>query len=210
MILKSKYWITSFLFGFLFLAGCSPAALDTQVLSPTVEMKIEPSKTIQPVPEETVVKPIVMPATPAKAIIPTPTETPEVKPDSPISQAQVLSVKLNGEPGDYSFSVTVSSPDEGCSQYADWWEVISLDGELLYRRVLHHSHVDEQPFTRSGGPVSIEGDAAVLVRVHMNTSGYSNLAMKGSPELGFEPIGLSPDFAEELSEMSPLPGDCGF
>lgn len=210
MILKSKYWITPFLIGFLFLAGCSPAVPHIQVLSPTVEMKIEPTYTIQPVPEETLIQPVIMPATPAKEVIPTPTGTPEVKPERLSSQAQVLSVKLNGEPGAYSFSVTISSPDEGCSQYADWWEVISLDGELLYRRVLHHSHVDEQPFTRSGGPVSIEGDAAVLVRVHMNTSGYSNLAMKGSPELGFEPIGLKPGFADGLSEMAPLPGDCDF
>lgn len=178
--------------------------------SPTVEMRIEPTSTIQPVPEEALIEPVIMPATPTKEIIPSPTITPEVKADKPISQAEVLSVNLNGEPGNYSFSVTVSSPDEGCSQYADWWEVTSLDGELIYRRVLHHSHVNEQPFTRSGGPVSIEGDAVVLVRVHMNTTGYSDLAMKGSPEQGFEPTELSQGFAEALSKMSPLPGDCGF
>lgn len=208
--MKIKYWITSFVFGFLFLAGCSPDALDSEVPSPTVEMRIEPTSTIQPVPEEALIEPVIMPATPTKEIIPSPTITPEVKADKPISQAEVLSVNLNGEPGNYSFSVTVSSPDEGCSQYADWWEVTSLDGELIYRRVLHHSHVNEQPFTRSGGPVSIEGDAVVLVRVHMNTTGYSDLAMKGSPEQGFEPTELSQGFAEELSKMSPLPGDCGF
>lgn len=198
------------MFGFLFLAGCSPDALDSEVPSPTVEMRIEPTSTIQPVPEEALIEPVIMPATPTKEIIPSPTITPEVKADKPISQAEVLSVNLNGEPGNYSFSVTVSSPDEGCSQYADWWEVTSLDGELIYRRVLHHSHVNEQPFTRSGGPVSIEGDAVVLVRVHMNTTGYSDLAMKGSPEQGFEPTELSQGFAEALSKMSPLPGDCGF
>lgn len=198
------------MFGFLFLAGCSPDALDSEVPSPTVEMRIEPTSTIQPVPEEALIEPVILPATPTKEIIPSPTITPEVKADKPISQAEVLSVNLNGEPGNYSFSVTVSSPDEGCSQYADWWEVTSLDGELIYRRVLHHSHVNEQPFTRSGGPVSIEGDAVVLVRVHMNTTGYSDLAMKGSPEQGFEPTELSQGFAEALSKMSPLPGDCGF
>ena len=156
MILRSKYWIASFLFGFLFLAGCSPTVLDTQALPPTVEIKIEPTNTIQLVPEETVIKPTIMPATPTKEIIPASTEIPEVQPESPTSQAEVLSVNPNGEPGNYSFSVTISSPDEGCSQYADWWEVISLDGELVYRRVLHHSHVAEQPFTRSGGPVPIK------------------------------------------------------
>ena len=210
LILKIKYWIASFVFGILFLAGCSPDVPDTQVPSPTVEMKIDPTSTIQPVPDEAVIEPATIPATPTKEIIPSPTFPPEVKADTPISQAEVLSVNLNGEPGNYSFSVTVSSPDEGCSQYADWWEVTSMDRELIYRRVLHHSHVNEQPFTRSGGPVMIEDDAVVLVRVHMNTTGYSDLAMKGSPEQGFEPTELSPGFAEELSKMSPLPGDCGF
>jgi hypothetical protein len=124
--------------------------------------------------------------------------------------ANILDVKVNGEPGDYSFSVTVSSPDEGCSQYADWWEVIDQEGELIYRRILLHSHVDEQPFTRSGGPVPIEADTVVLVRAHMQPSGYGSQAVKGSPRQGFKPIELSPEFAADLSEMPPLPGDCGF
>jgi hypothetical protein len=117
---------------------------------------------------------------------------------------------VNGGPGNYSFMVTVSSPDEGCNQYADWWEVISLEGELIYRRVLLHSHVAEQPFSRSGGPAVIDAGDEVIVRVHMNTSGYSELAMRGSAEQGFETVELEPGFAPELSEIEPLPGDCDF
>lgn len=45
---------------------------------------------------------------------------------------------------------------------------MSTDGKLLYRRVLLHSHVDEQPFTRSGGPVPIQTDSVVWVRAHMD------------------------------------------
>jgi hypothetical protein len=128
----------------------------------------------------------------------------------PSDQAEVLEVKVSGEAGMYSFSVTISSPDEGCNQYADWWEVISQDGELFYRRILLHSHVNEQPFTRSGGPVAIEADTIVLVRAHMHPGGYGSLAMQGSLEGGFEQVELSDDFAADLGETPPLPEGCNF
>lgn len=206
MILEGRYLIVSCLFGFLLLVGCSSAVPETQQQSSTFEHQFEPTPTVQLLPEEAAMDPTVMPATPTRESMPEPTKTP----DDQSTLAEVMSVSVNGEPGDYSFSVRVSSPDEGCSQYADWWEVISPDGELIYRRVLLHSHVDEQPFTRSGGPVSINTDEVVIVRAHMNTNGYGRLVMQGSPEQGFEPIELSPDFAVGLSEQPPLPGDCGF
>jgi hypothetical protein len=54
-----------------------------------------------------------------------------------------------------AFRVTVRHADEGWEHYADRWEVLSPDGELLATRVLRHPHVDEQPFTRALGPVAI-------------------------------------------------------
>ena len=209
MILERKYWIASFLFGFLFLAGCFPADTETVEVTPTAERQPIPTQEPHLLPEATAKEPTVMSATSTSESKPDPTSTPEVRSEIK-SQVLVLSVKVSGEAGGYNFSVTISSPDEGCSQYADWWEVVNADGELVYRRVLLHSHVDEQPFTRSGGPVPVESDEEVIVRVHMNTSGYSSLAMIGSPEQSFEPTELSPGFAENLSELQPLPGDCGF
>jgi len=67
--------------------------------------------------------------------------------------ARVTKVTVSGEANNYNFSVTIASPDTGCDQYADWWEVFTEDGVLIYRRILAHSHVTEQPFTRSGGAV---------------------------------------------------------
>jgi len=124
--------------------------------------------------------------------------------------AQVTEATASGQDGQYNFSVTISSPDLGCQQYADWWEVIDLDGNLLYRRILAHSHVDEQPFTRSGGPVAISEDTEVYIRAHMNTTSYGSQVFKGSVAGGFTSQNLDTDFAKGLEEMNPLPTNCAF
>ena len=124
--------------------------------------------------------------------------------------AEVIAVQASGQPGSYQFNVTVKSLDTGCKQYADWWEVVSADGKLLYRRVLLHSHVDEQPFTRSGEPVPIQPDTVVWVRVHMNTGGYGGVAFKGSVKAGFKQVVPDADFATGLDKQAPLPDGCDF
>lgn len=124
--------------------------------------------------------------------------------------ADVRSVEVSGEPGDYRFSVEVRSPDEGCEQYADWWEVLTAEGELLYRRILAHSHTNEQPFVRSGGPVTIEPDTPVVVRAHMHPTGYGGQTLQGTVEDGFEVVDLSPDFASEVEDAPPQPEGCAF
>ena len=54
--------------------------------------------------------------------------------DTEPSGANVITVSLSGNPGSYVVSVTVHSPDIRCESFADWWEVVSDDGELLTRR----------------------------------------------------------------------------
>ena len=124
--------------------------------------------------------------------------------------ADVLSVRVTGEPGAYQFAVEISSPDTGCEQYADWWEVFNEDGELLYRRILLHSHVTEQPFTRSGGPVDIKVDTVVYVRAHMNTVGYGGRLMKRTVKEGFKPAEVEAGLGSGLERVPPLPEDCAF
>lgn len=126
------------------------------------------------------------------------------------AHADVTEVKTSGTAGAYQFSVTVRSPDRGCDQFADWWEVVSEDGRLLYRRVLLHSHVDEQPFTRAGGPVPISSDQTVWVRAHMHPSGYGGVALRGSVQTGFSPALMASGFATELAKQPPLPNGCAF
>ena len=124
--------------------------------------------------------------------------------------ARILEVEATGEANSYTFAVTIESPDRGCDRYADWWEVITPEGELLYRRVLQHSHVDEQPFTRTGGTVEIAPTQPVIVRVHMSDSGYSPIAKRGSVKDGFTEVTLPADFARSLADSEPLPSNCAF
>jgi hypothetical protein len=133
--------------------------------------------------------------------------------DTPVAArlvADVMSVEVSGEAGAYTFSVEIESPDQGCEQYADWWEVVSEEGTLVYRRVLFHSHVDEQPFVRSGGPVEVDSGTEVWVRAHMAPGGYGGQALKGSVEAGFAPAEMPAGFAEELAEQPPLPDGCAW
>jgi len=205
-----KYWAYTSLLGILSLGACSPAASEVPLNAPTIGEGPDPTNTILIQTEEVIVNAADTPVTLTEAVYLDPTNTPEVKNTIPASLADVVSVSMSGESGAYNFSVTISSLDEGCSQYADWWEIVSQDGELIYRRILLHSHVDEQPFTRSGGPVSIEVDTIVLVRAHMHPGGYGGTALKGSLEQGFEQVELSPDFAANLLQTPPLPQGCNF
>jgi hypothetical protein len=132
-------------------------------------------------------------------------------PSETLSQyAEVLRVEVSGDEQIYSFSVTLKSPDTGCEQFADWWEVLSTEGVLIYRRILLHSHVNEQPFTRDGGPIEITKNNEVIVRAHMNTAGYGTDAMQGSVSGGFKKVTLSRDFATSLEKEEPLPTGCAF
>ncbi|MGB3293686.1 MAG: hypothetical protein WBB01_11925 [Phormidesmis sp.] len=139
-------------------------------------------------------------------------ETPEARSsDLEVSElAIVRAVEVSGEPGAYTFVVTIESEETGCGQYANWWEVVTEDGTLLYRRILAHSHVDEQPFTRSGGPVAVEADQTVIVRSHMYPQGYSAQVVQGTVSEGWVPTMLPTDFALELAEAEPQPNGCAF
>lgn len=126
------------------------------------------------------------------------------------NNAQVTKVEVAGTENTYTFSVTITSPDTGCEQYTDWWEVIDLEGNLLYRRILAHSHVNEQPFTRSGGTITITEEKEVYIRAHMNNLGYGNTVLRGSVKAGFTKNELETDFASTLETQEPLPTNCAF
>jgi hypothetical protein len=77
--------------------------------------------------------------------------------------AEVVRVEVIQESADrWSFAVTVRHADRDPDHWADWWRVRTPEGRELGRRVLLHSHVDEQPFTRDES-IRIPADVHVVV-----------------------------------------------
>ena len=140
--------------------------------------------------------------------------TPELTPTTPPDTTQgadVASVTVTGgNNGVFTFAVGIFSPDIDCSQYANWWEVVSEDGTLIGRRILGHSHVPPdfpQPFVRNRS-ITIDSTTVVWIRGHMNNTGYKNgKAFKGSIASGFEETPIPADFALDLDNEVP---NCAF
>jgi hypothetical protein len=76
--------------------------------------------------------------------------------------------------------------------------------------MLSHSHVEEQPFVRSGQPVPVDAATVVWVRAHMHPSGYGGTAFRGSVQDGFQAADLPSSFAAILAEQPPKPQECRF
>lgn len=58
-------------------------------------------------------------------------------------------------PNVFRFDISVSHADEGWEHYANAFEILDMQGNILGIRELAHPHVNEQPFTRSLGNVNI-------------------------------------------------------
>jgi hypothetical protein len=135
--------------------------------------------------------------------------------------ANVTAVSATPASGGYTFEVTIESADKDCTQYANWWEVIDEPGTLRYRRILEHSHTDENgtsdpdapgnTFTRSGGPVDVTDNDVVVVRAHMSNGGYNGQVMRGSVAQGFaEAPDIDNTFATDVESEDPQPQGCLF
>ncbi len=95
-------------------------------------------------------------------------------------EADVLNVKVQKSAnGTYNFSVTVKHADAGWDHYANKWEVVTPDGQVIATRVLAHPHDNEQPFTRSKSGVKVpEGITEVVVRAGDSVHGLGGKEMK--------------------------------
>lgn len=88
--------------------------------------------------------------------------------------ADVVAAELTRYGGAWSVSVTIRHGDTGWNDYADGWRVETPEGEVLGTRVLHHPHVEEQPFTRSLGGVTLPPHiSTVMIRARTSVTGWA-------------------------------------
>lgn len=100
-------------------------------------------------------------------------------PSAYAGEADVVGVKVTPESGEtFRFDVTVQHDDTGWDHYADRWDVLGADGTVYGERVLLHPHVNEQPFTRSLGGVSVPDNVTeVVIRAHDSVDGLGGKEM---------------------------------
>jgi hypothetical protein len=124
----------------------------------------------------------------------------------------IIDVTTSGSAGNYTFNVTFESSDIDCTQFADWWDVVTEDGTLVFRRILVHPHtvgLSGNPVMRSGGSVNISATDTVIVRGHMNNAGYIGIPMRGSVDGGFvQDPSIDATFAPDLAAEGEQPVEC--
>lgn len=91
----------------------------------------------------------------------------------------ILDVQVEKSGMSWRVDVTIEHPDTGWDHYADGWEVLDAEGNRLGYRVLHHPHVNEQPFTRSLTNLQIpDGTREVFVKAHCSVDGWTAEAVR--------------------------------
>ncbi len=88
-------------------------------------------------------------------------------------EADVVAAEARCNQSTCTISATVRHDDAGWDHYVNHWRVLSAEGQEIARRVLHHPHENEQPFTRSLGGVRIpSGTGQLLIEAHDSVHGY--------------------------------------
>ncbi|PZV01989.1 MAG: hypothetical protein DCF32_15555 [Leptolyngbya sp.] len=120
--------------------------------------------------------------------------------------------------GQYQFSITLQSPDESCDRHADWWEVLTEEGDLITRQLLDSPHRFEKPFVTEA-MLTVDLAQTLIVRAHFSSDldgnenndivfKYPNQAMQGSITKGFQSVRIPPRFAARVERQDPQPGVC--
>lgn len=84
------------------------------------------------------------------------------------NEVKVVDVKLSNKGSQhYRVDVSLLHADTGWDHYADGWQVLDENKKMIGERILHHPHVNEQPFTRSLYDIVIpEGTRFIYIRAH--------------------------------------------
>lgn len=91
-------------------------------------------------------------------------------------KADVLNATIKHLGGDrYRIDTTVKHEDAGWDHYADRWDVVDTNGNVLDSRVLAHPHDNEQPFTRSLTLSIPAGMTTVIIRANDSVHGLGGI-----------------------------------
>ncbi|MEH6445434.1 MAG: hypothetical protein V7784_16180 [Oceanospirillaceae bacterium] len=92
------------------------------------------------------------------------------------SETFIKDVQVNkNSANNYSFAVTLKHADKSWDHYANVWQIETLDGQVLGKRVLQHPHINEQPFTRSLASVTIaKGIKQVVITAGCTVDGMNS------------------------------------
>lgn len=93
------------------------------------------------------------------------------------NEVEVVDVNIKYNPSGHArVDVTLLHGDTGWDHYANAWEILDSNKNLIATRVLHHPHESEQPFTRSLNDVSLPaGEKFVYVRGRDKVHGYGKM-----------------------------------
>jgi len=94
-------------------------------------------------------------------------------------EADVVDGRIEALGGDrYRVSATVQHADTGWDHYANRWDVLDPEGNVIGVRELAHPHENEQPFTRSLTLDIPAGTQFITLRANDSVHGLGGLTFK--------------------------------
>ena len=94
-------------------------------------------------------------------------------------EVEVVGAKASCVANLCTVSATLEHADSGWDHYANYWRILSPDGEEVGKRVLLHPHENEQPFTRSLGNIKVPSNVEyITIEGHDSVHGYGGPTFK--------------------------------
>ncbi|NIM94270.1 MAG: hypothetical protein GTO18_11250 [Anaerolineales bacterium] len=114
----------------------------------------------------------------ATTLIPSTQTTTPRSDELDLRESNVINVTIESiGDGEHLFHVTLLHDDDGeAPNFADFWQVEDLEGNMFGRRILAHSH-GTVPFTRSQSITIPASLSVVVVRGHDMNHGFGGQAM---------------------------------
>lgn len=91
------------------------------------------------------------------------------------NQVEILSAEfIHKQQDNWTVKVSLKHNDTGWQHYANSWRIVDRKtSTVLGERILHHPHVNEQPFTRQLDVTIPETSTHVYIQAHDTQHGWS-------------------------------------